>query len=75
MREALKDRVTIVLVVLLVLLVLVEWLFAPHYQPRFAWHVVPGYAALIGLVSSLVVVQLTKAIGKWLLQRPESDDD
>jgi protein-S-isoprenylcysteine O-methyltransferase Ste14 len=75
MREALKDRVAMVLAALLVLLVVVEWLFAPHYQPRFAWHVVPGYAALIGLVSSLVVVQLTKTIGKWLLQRPESDDD
>jgi hypothetical protein len=36
---------------------------------------VPGYAALIGLISSLLVVQLSKTVGKRLLQRPENDDD
>jgi hypothetical protein len=75
MREALKDRVTVSLAVLLLLLVLAEWLFAPHYHPRFPWHHVPGYSAIIGLGSTLLVVQLSKTVGKWLLQRPESDDD
>jgi hypothetical protein len=75
MREAIKDRVTIIMAVLLVALVLAEWLFAPHYQPRFPWHHVPGYSALIGLISSILVVQLSKTLGKWLLQRPENDDD
>jgi UPF0716 family protein affecting phage T7 exclusion len=35
----------------------------------------PGYAALIGLLACIVVVLLSKALGAWLLQRPESDDD
>jgi hypothetical protein len=75
MREALKDRVTLIMAVLLVALVLAEWLFAPHYHPRFPWHHVPGYSALIGLISAILVVQLSKTVGKWLLQRPENDDD
>jgi hypothetical protein len=74
-REAVKDRVAIIMAAILLALVLAEWLFAPHYQPRFPWHHVPGYAALIGLISSLLVVQLSKTVGKRLLQRPENDDD
>jgi hypothetical protein len=69
-----KDRVAIIMAVVLVALVIVEWLFTPHDHPRFPWHHVPGYSAIIGLFGCLFVVQLSKALGKRLLQRPERDD-
>lgn len=75
MREAVKDRVSIVLAVILLALVATEWLFTPHDHPRFPWHHVPGYAAMIGLFSCLLVVQLSKMLGKWFLQRPARNDD
>jgi hypothetical protein len=74
MREAMKDRVSIVLAAVLAVLVLIEALVWGHDHPRFPWHHVPGYAAAIGLFACLFVVQLSKALGKWLLQRPERDD-
>lgn len=75
MREAVKDRVVIGMALVLAALVGVEYLFTPHDHPRFPWHRLPGYAALIGLLACLLVVQLSKALGSWLLQRPERDDD
>jgi hypothetical protein len=75
MREHLKDRVAIGMAVALLLLVAVEALFTPHDQPRFPWHHLPGYAAIIGLGACIAVVLLSKALGAWLLQRPESDDE
>lgn len=75
MREAVKDRAAIGMALVLAALVGVEYLFMPHDHPRFPWHHVPGYAALIGLLACLLVVQLSKALGGWLLQRPERDDD
>lgn len=74
MREQAKDRTTVFLAVALLLLVLVEALFIPHYKPVFPWHTVPGYAAMIGLFGCIVVVQLSKWLGKALLQRPEHDE-
>jgi hypothetical protein len=73
-REALKDRVSIIMAVVLLMLVAIEWLATPHDYPRFPWHHVPGYAAMIGLFACLFVVQLSKALGRWFLQRPERDD-
>jgi hypothetical protein len=75
MREAVKDRAAVTMAVVLGALVLLEYALVPHDQPRFAWHHLPGYAALIGLGACLFVVQLSKALGRWLLQRPERDDD
>jgi hypothetical protein len=75
MREAMKDRVSIVLAGVLLVLVAMEAGLWGHEHPRFPWHNVPGYAAMIGLFSCLLVVQLSKLLGKWLLQRPERDDD
>jgi hypothetical protein len=75
MREVVKDRVSLVLAGILLLLVAVEYLLTPHDHPRFAWHYVPGYAALIGLFSCLFVVLLSKLLGRVFLQRPEPDDD
>jgi hypothetical protein len=73
-KTPLWDRVSGTLLVALVVLVVAELLFVPHYKPVFPWHHVAGYAATIGLVSCIVVVLLSKALGAVLLQRPESDD-
>jgi hypothetical protein len=70
-REHLKDRVTVILAVALLVMVLVEAVLIPHYHPVFPWHSVPGYAAVIGLFGCILVVQLSKWLGKMLLQRPE----
>jgi hypothetical protein len=75
MREHVKDRATVAMALVLLALVAVEFLAVPHEYPRFPWHHVPGYAAMIGLFACLLVVQLSKALGAWLLQRPERDDD
>ncbi len=66
--------VTLWLAGVLVVLIAAELLFAPHHHPVFPWHHVPGFLGLVGLVSCLVVVKLSKALGKWLLQRPEDYD-
>lgn len=71
MKETTKDRVTWALAGVLAVLVLVEWAFVGHKHPVFPWHHVPGYAALIGLFACIIVVQLSKALGAHLLQRPE----
>lgn len=74
MREQVKDRVTWVLAVVLVVLVLIEALFFRYDHPVFPWHHLPGYAAVIGLASSILVVLLSKKLGSWLLQRPEDHE-
>jgi hypothetical protein len=70
-----RSRVTLGLTVALVLLTVLEWTLVPHASPRFPWHALPGYAALIGLGACLAVVLLSKALGRWFLQRPERDDE
>lgn len=70
-----KDPVSLALAAVLLVLVLIEALWVPHYSPKFPWHHVPGYAAIIGLGACLLVVQLSKALGKWVLQRPEDRDE
>jgi hypothetical protein len=71
----LKDRVVLAMVAALLLMILLEATLIPHYHPEFPWHFVPGYAAAIGLVGCIVVVQLSKWLGRVLLQRPERGDD
>ena len=75
MRRLLTDPSVAGLAALLVVLVVVEAVFVPHEKPRFPWHFVPGYSALIGLGACLVVVLLSKALGRMVLQRPERSDD
>ena len=75
MRRPLTDPTAAGLAGVLVVLVVVEAIFVPHGKPRFPWHFVPGYAGLIGLGACLVVVLLSKALGRMILQRPERSDD
>jgi hypothetical protein len=70
-----RDLVVPILAAVLVVLMLLEYFVAPHYRPIFPWHHVPGYMGLLGLLSCLVVVILTKLIGKFILQRPEDWDE
>jgi di/tricarboxylate transporter len=74
MKEQLKDRVTLILAGALLAFVLVEAVVVPHYHPVFPWHSLPGYSAIIGLVGCIVVVQLSKWLGKALLQQPEEEE-
>ena len=75
MRRLLTDPTAAGLAALLMVLVVVEAAFVPHEKPRFPWHFVPGYAALIGLGACLAVVLLSKALGRMVLQHPERSDD
>ncbi len=68
------DRVTLILSAALLALVLLEATLIPHEHPEFPWHHVPGYAAIIGLLGCIVVVQLSKWLGKTLLQQPEEEE-
>lgn len=71
----LRERATWIMAVVLAVLVVLEATVVPHYSPKFPWHHMPGYAALIGVGACLIVVILSKALGKAFLQRPERDDD
>jgi hypothetical protein len=75
MRRFVRDPAVAGLSALLVVLAAVEAVFVPHETPRFLWHFVPGYAAMIGLGACVVVVLLSKALGRMVLQRPERADD
>ena len=65
-----KDRVVWTLVAALAVLVVVEQ-FASHHGPALPWHEVPGYRGLIGLGACVVVVLVSKWVGKHFLQRSE----
>ena len=67
-------RVTIILAVALGALVAAEVLFA-HHHVTFPWHSIPGFQALLGFGSCVIVVLTAKAIGHAVLQRPEKEDD
>lgn len=75
MKQVLRESPSRVLAIILVLLAVIEATIAPHYAPKFPWHYLPGYAAIIGLGGCLVVVLASKALGKAFLQRPERDGD
>jgi hypothetical protein len=74
MKEAMKDRVMVGLAVSLIVLVALEAVAIPHYHPKFPWHFVPGYSAMIGLFGCIIVVLLSKWLGRTILQRPEGQE-
>jgi hypothetical protein len=74
MKERIVDRVAVALAVILLALVALEATVIPHYHPEFPWHYVPGYSAMIGLFGCIVVVMISKWLGKALLQRPEEEE-
>lgn len=75
MNRLVRDRTLAGLATVLAVLVIAEAVVAPHEKPVFPWHRLPGYAALIGIGTCLVVVVVSKALGRMFLQRPEEPDD
>lgn len=69
------DRICTALALTLVLLGAVEWLLPAkeHGHTPFWGEIYSGYG-LLGAVSCIVVVVVSKALGKHLLQRPEERD-
>lgn len=67
-------RATFILSAVLIALVVIDMLFVEHHV-HFPWQKVTGYLAVIGLVSCIVVVILSKLLGKYFLQRPEEYDE
>lgn len=37
----------------------------------FPWHFIPGFDLVYGLAGCLAIIVLSKAAGKWFIQRPE----
>lgn len=64
-----------ILGIVLIVLIILEYLFFKMHHPIFPWHHLPGLNAVIGLVSCIVVVLASKALGAAGLQRPEEPDD
>lgn len=75
MTAPLRSRPARLLAILLAVLVALEATVAPHAAPKFPWHHIPGYAALIGLGGGLLLIWLATALGRAFLQRPERGDD
>jgi hypothetical protein len=42
-----------------------------HVEAHHAWEVVPGFYAWYGGLGCAAIVLVSKALGKWLLQKPE----
>lgn len=64
-----------ILAIVLAVLVVIEAAVAPYPSPKFPWHRIPGYAAIIGLGGALLLVWLATALGRAFLQRPERGDE
>lgn len=51
-------------------------LLIPAAEPSLLWwHRVPGFQAVYGLLGCVLIVIVSKALGKFWLQRPEGGDD
>jgi len=69
-----KDRTTIVLLIALIGLVVLGVLFGKNPHPKFAWHSWPGFQAIVGVASAVVVSIVAKAIAYRILYRPEDEE-
>lgn len=58
------------------LLVIIDWVVPAAYE-RFPWDGIGGFAAVYGLVSCVLIIVVSKALGYALLYRKEDyyDDD
>lgn len=65
-------RVTLrwLMLVLMALLVIVDFLVPPDYT-RFPWDGIGGFAAFYGLISCILIIVVSKALGYALLYRKE----
>lgn len=52
-----------------------EWLVWAH-KGEVPWHhATPTFHAWYGVAGCMAIVLVSKALGKWLLQRPEGDEE
>ena len=63
-------KTTAVVLAVLVAVAAAGDLVFPHHHPVFPWHRVPGFQAALGIVASMALVFVPKALGR-LLQSPE----
>lgn len=68
-------HVELILTAAILLLVTIEWLWAAHHHPVFPWHHWPGFLAALGFIACVVVVKVSKWLGKTCLQCPEEIDE
>ncbi len=46
-------------------------LYGPQLEHPHAWDAIPGFYGMFGFVSCVLIVVVSKLLGKWLLQRRE----
>ena len=54
----------------LALIVVIDF-FLPRHHSEFSWDEIPGFSALYGLLSFILIVVVSKTLGHYLLGRPE----
>ena len=54
----------------LALIVVIDF-FLPRHHSEFFWDDIPGFSALYGLLSFILIVVVSKTLGHYLLGRPE----
>lgn len=64
-----KTLKRLVLVVVIVLLIID--IFMPRHHAEFPWDDIPGFSAVYGLISCVVIIVVSKALGKIWLQKKE----
>ncbi|MFQ5598633.1 MAG: hypothetical protein ACE5GK_11340 [Nitrospiria bacterium] len=51
-------------------------IFAHRHHPYFFWDKIPGFSAVMGFVSCLILIFFSKGIGHaWLMKRKDYYDD
>ena len=56
--------------VILALLVVIDF-FLPRHHSEFFWDDIPGFSAIYGLLSFILIVVVSKTLGHYWLGRPE----
>lgn len=56
--------------VILALLVVIDF-FLPRHHPHFFWDEIPGFSAVYGFISCILIIVISKALGRFWLARSE----
>jgi hypothetical protein len=54
----------------MVVLVILDFLIHRHHE-YFFWDKIPGFSSVYGLVSCVLIIVVSKFLGKWWLQKSE----
>lgn len=54
----------------LVLIVVIDF-FLPRDHPHFFWDLIPGFSAVFGFVSCILIIVVSKAFGHYAVGRQE----